>query len=82
MTFTNLTLGTNWSKDEWPDHVDVMHEGAGDSLKYVPEHTCRDLGGEYDTNYEAYDFGCSECGYCCDLPQPNYCPNCGAEVMS
>lgn len=43
--------------------------------------TCHDLGGEEGTNFEGYDFGCSECGYVCDLPQPNYCPNCGARVV-
>ena len=43
--------------------------------------TCHDLGGEEGTNFDGYDFGCSECGYTCDLPQPNYCPNCGARVV-
>ena len=41
--------------------------------------TCRDLGGYEGTNYEGYDFAC---GYCCDLPQPRYCPWCGARVVS
>lgn len=43
--------------------------------------TCRDFGGEEGTNGEGYDFACSACGYCCDLPQPNYCPSCGARVV-
>lgn len=42
--------------------------------------TCRDFGGEEGTNGEGYDFACSRCGHCCDLPQPNFCPSCGATV--
>lgn len=43
--------------------------------------TCQDFGGEEGTNGEGYDFACSACGYVCDLPQPNYCPNCGARLV-
>ena len=43
---------------------------------------CHDFGGEEGTNGEGYDFACDACGYVCDLPQPNYCPNCGARVVS
>lgn len=52
------------------------------SLADLIDPTCHDLGGEEGTNFEGYDFGCSACGYACDLPQPNYCPNCGARVVS
>ena len=45
------------------------------------ERTCRNLGGEEGTNYELYDFGCSTCGYCADITEPNYCPYCGAKVI-
>ena len=45
------------------------------------ERTCRNLGGEEGTNYELYDFGCSACGYCTDITEPNYCPYCGAKVV-
>lgn len=44
--------------------------------------TCRDVGGEEGTNGEHYDFFCSACGYAGDFAEPNYCPNCGAEVES
>ncbi len=44
------------------------------------ERTCHNFGGEEGTNGEYYDFGCSACGYCCDLPEPNFCPHCGARV--
>ena len=81
MSHTNLVLGANWPSDEWPESVNVMHEGVGDSLKYVPERTCRNLGGEEGTNYELYDFGCSSCGYCADITEPNYCPYCRAKVV-
>lgn len=43
--------------------------------------TCHDFGGEEGTNGENYDFACSACGYCCGITEPNYCPNCGAEVV-
>ena len=44
--------------------------------------TCHDFGGEECTNGEGYDFSCSACGYACDIPEPSYCPNCGARVVS
>lgn len=37
MLHTGLVLGDNWSADEWPESVDVMHEGVGDRRRYVPE---------------------------------------------
>ena len=85
MPFTNLTLGDNWPKGEWPEHVDVMHEGIGDSLKYVPERICHKklMTEEHDIEY----FGCSWCGEylsgtdCYGLDDgPNYCSNCGHKV--
>ena len=64
----------------WQDMVELKDRLA-DLIEPEPERTCRDLGGEYGTNYEAYDFGCSECGFGCDIPQSNYCPHCGAKVV-
>lgn len=81
MSFTNLVLGHNWDSGEWPEYVLVSHEGAADDVRYAPERTCHDLGGEDGTNYEYYDFGCSECGFVCDVPDPYYCPGCGARVI-
>lgn len=43
--------------------------------------TCHNFGGEEGTNGEHFDFACSVCGYMCDLPEPNYCPSCGAKVV-
>lgn len=45
------------------------------------ERTCHDFGGEEGANAEGYDFGCSACGFVCDQPEPNYCPNCGARIV-
>ena len=42
--------------------------------------TCHDFGGQEGTNGEGYDFACDACGFCCDICQPNYCPNCGARM--
>ena len=56
-------------------------KSAVESWNRRAERTCRDLGGEGGTVFEGYDFGCSECGYACDLPQPSHCPNCGAKVV-
>lgn len=56
-------------------------EPVGFGVEPAPERTCQDFGGEDGTNGEFYDFACSACGYCCDLPDPSYCPNCGARVI-
>ena len=50
-------------------------------IEPAPERTCRGFGGLEGTNGEGYDFACDACGYCCDLPDPNYCPNCGTKVV-
>lgn len=47
---------------------------------YRHERTCHDFGGEEGTNGEGCDFACSTCGYCCDVCEPRFCPNCGARV--
>lgn len=45
------------------------------------ERMCRNFGGEEGTNGEDYDFACSACGWCGDVTEPNFCPNCGARVV-
>lgn len=42
--------------------------------------TCKDYGGEEGTNGESYDFACGRCGFCSDVTEPNYCPECGSAV--
>ena len=84
MAHTNLVLGTNWSKDEWPDSVDVMHEDARDSRRYVPKKTtrlvwskhrecwkCESCGNDFGDKY--FSKYCIPCGW-------NYCSNCGAKI--
>ena len=57
MSFTNLLLSGNWSSSDWPEHVDVSHEGRLDCKRYVPRRICR---MEYDTVHR--DYVCSACG--------------------
>lgn len=57
-------------------------EDVYELLTNLIDPTCHDFGGEEGTNGEGYDFACSACGYCCDLPNPDYCPHCGARVVS
>ena len=52
-----------------------------DGRAWEPVRTCRDFGGEEGTNGEGYDFACSACGWCGDIADPYYCPNCGAKVV-
>lgn len=35
MSYTNLVLGGNWDGD-WPEYVEVSHEGARDGVRYAP----------------------------------------------
>lgn len=85
MSFTNLVLGTNWGAGEWPEHVEVSHEGARDSgLRYVPEHTCS-ISYEYDGVPFFHHIHVHEltCGHDVRLFEdvPSYCPYCGARVV-
>ena len=52
-----------------------------DRLANLIDPTCNDFGGEEGPNGEGYDFACSACGWCGDVCEPNYCPNCGARVV-
>lgn len=45
MSHTNLVLGGNWGKGEWPEFVDVGHEGSSDGRRYLPQRTPRVRGG-------------------------------------
>lgn len=67
---------------EWEFHsFDTVADRLADLIEPKPERTCHNFGGEEGTNGEYYDFACSTCGYCCDLPEPNFCPYCGARVV-
>ncbi len=93
MSHTNLALGANWD-GEWPEYVEVSHEGADDGRRYVPERTCRNRADDYNKiiGKGTYGFVCSECGYnepmndvletlCLQLFDASYCRSCGAEVV-
>lgn len=89
MPFTSLVLGSNWIIGEWPESVDVMHEGSGDSIKYVPERTCtlKEDFTEPMTLKRVMEYECSECGGLTNAQildesdVPRYCANCGAKVI-
>lgn len=53
-----------------------------DGLADLIDPTRHNFGGEDGTNGENYDFACSNCGYCGDIAEPKYCPNCGARVVN
>lgn len=74
---TSLVLGGSWGRNERPAHIDVWHEASVETLRYVPERTCRVVENEDG------DPSCSECGahYLCML-DASYCPDCGARVVS
>lgn len=77
MSHTNLTLGPHWG-DEWPDHVDVSHEGRHDSKRYVPERVCRMGFGKLH-----YEWVCLACGkhyHWHEIRHARYCPDCGAKI--
>lgn len=97
MSHTNLILGSNWQRGEWPGYIEVGHEDETDSKVYVPERTCRMVDCcTHDTcvvnkelgngNFVSQEFGykkCSGCGaYVFDCPTVRYCPGCGAMVVS
>ncbi len=62
--------------------ITVTAPQAARRLAALIDPTCNDFGGEEGTNGEGYDFACSACGWCGDVCEPNYCPNCGARVVN
>lgn len=83
MSFAKLTLGYQWGADEWPECVEVDHNGGrGDGpRRYVPESTCRVVrGGEPSATGVPRERRCSEC-YCRLTRFGDYCPGCGARVV-
>ena len=77
----NVLFGCIPAEHMHPYDYDELHCRLADLIEPEPERTCRSVGGADGTNGEYYDFMCSECGYCCDLSDPDYCPNCGAKVV-
>ena len=54
---------------------------AGFVADLIDRPTCCNIGREEVTNSEGYDFYCTSCGFATDVPDANYCPYCGAEVI-
>lgn len=87
MSFTNLSL-QRWD-GEWPEYIEVSHEGIGDLMRYIPDCTAR---LEYDEVH-----GCNVCTGCGERYEHGmymavtdddfiaykpmrYCPACGARL--
>ena len=87
MSFTNLSL-QRWG-GEWPEYIEVSHEGIGDLMRYIPDCTAR---LEYDEVH-----GCNVCTGCGERYEHGmymavtddgliaykpmrYCPACGARL--
>lgn len=66
-------------EDTWPEYVDVKISSEREVRTYVPERTCR-------LRITTVGWGCSACHVVSwtteRKPKPNYCPNCGAKVVS
>lgn len=88
MSHTNLLLGHNWEPSEWPDHVDVSHEGTTDGVRYVPEvrrcGTCIVVSSRYDEDVDSWVFelSCGDLFTWWDSTPPGFCPYCGCEVIT
>lgn len=92
MSHTNLVLGGNWERGEWPEFVDVGHEGSCDGKRYLPQRTCH-IEHVRSKDERWPHAACSECG--CRLSYYDtvdeygedssefcpYCPGCGARVV-
>lgn len=85
MSFTNMVLGGNWDRSEWPDRIEVLHEGAGDQRPYVPERTCRmhrdEHGVWHCSNCDDAERGGEGIVSWFDSWAPDFCPNCGRKVV-
>lgn len=88
MSHTNLFLGYNWRLGEWPDYVDVGHEGVHDEMRYVPEvrfcGTCMVEASRYDEDVDSWVFelSCGDEFPWWDSTPTDFCPYCGCEVVS
>lgn len=85
MSHTNMIL-SRWRADEWPEYVEVSHEGVREaSRRYVPERTCciAEEVDEVETELGPIEVRTYLCGECHGRMAPDdaYCPNCGAKVV-
>ena len=78
------SMGANAAFFKIDDIIGAQYKLYGfffNRLANLIDPTCHDFGGEEGTNGESYDFACSACGWCGDITEPKYCPNCGARVV-
>ena len=69
----------------WPDTVHVVRGRTGETLRYVPERTCRNASYRIDESR----FHCSACEFGCWVKDvadgrdklPKFCPSCGRRVV-
>lgn len=81
MSFTNMVL-QRWD-GEWPEYIEVSHEGTGDSMRYLPERKCHNVHRLRRTGFKCsvcgYDAcGCRDCGI--EPASWDHCPECGSVV--
>ena len=65
---------------EMPNAIVAVKNTTSERVRYVPERTCRNVNDVMKTG--EIQFACSECGGIDDWARPNYCPHCGARVVS
>lgn len=78
------SMGANAAFFKIDDIIGAQYKSYGfffNRLANLIDPTCHDFGGEEGTNGESYDFACSACGWCGNITEPKYCPNCGARVV-
>ena len=78
------SMGANAAFFKIDDIIGAQYKSYGfffNRLANLIDPTCHDFGGEEGTNGESYDFACSACGWCGDITEPKYCPNCGTRVV-
>lgn len=87
MAWTKALMLDRWWRGEWPDVVEVLHEGEAGGRRYVPERTCSMTKNGRDKVLAGW-WECSECGPvfppCTDEVARwalRYCPRCGARVV-
>lgn len=72
-------------EDAWPEYVDVKIPSESEVRTYVPERTCEQEERGWGTEGDHARVWLT-CGHDCMVPTvqdlPNYCPQCGAKVVS
>lgn len=95
MDEVTLTLSSPMTEEQWDMIADydfnytneiTFHTKHGKKVRFVKETAQpeRKMGKWIEHNPHKWGLGikyeCSECGYEVDCEEPNYCPNCGADM--